>query len=624
MKSRMIVFTIALFAIMAVAVSALEVSAVWEKRYDNGGGTDRAMAVEVDGLGNVIVTGYSSGGVTLYDYATIKYYPHGDVAWTNRYNSVSNDDDLAYALAVDIYGNVFVTGESDGDYLTIKYYSNGSTAWTRSYNGPGNSSDGAYAIAVDDLGNCYVTGLSYGSGTGADYATIKYNGAGTELWVRRYNGTGSGYDRATDIQVDGAGNVYVTGYSDSPSDGYDYATIKYNSVGSVDWIDRYDGPGSDDDKANGLAVDGSGNVYVTGSSTGLINGTNYFTIKYNSTGGIVWTRTYNGTANTADVAVDIVIDDTDTLFVSGYSTGSGSSTDYVTIKYSPTGSTEWTQRYDGPYGGSDRAKAMALDPDGNVYITGYCEGSFDNYDWATLKYNRGGALIWEETYNGPGDYLDQGYDIAVDQYSNAYVTGDSYSLSTFYDYTTIRYSYLGPLIISAYSEVNLWVTDPAGEYIGKSASGTLFQTLVAADYYDGPLVSNDVIVIYFPIKGTYIINVIPEDGIPPGETYSLGVRPDDLHEVILVVKKEAPVPGDMDEYFYIINDDYHYFNGDANGDETINLLDIVYIINYLYKGGPPPYPEGSADSDCNLLVNILDVTYLIGYLYKSGSPPCYF
>jgi len=73
-----------------------------------------------------------------------------------------------------------------------------------------------------------------------------------------------------------------------------------------------------------------------------------------------------------------------------------------------------------------------------------------------------------------------------------------------------------------------------------------------------------------------------------------------------------------------INDDYHYFNGDTNGDETINLLDIVYIINYLYKSGPPPCPEGSADSDCNLPVNILDVTNLIGYLYKGGPPPCYF
>jgi hypothetical protein len=80
---------------------------------------------------------------------------------------------------VDGLGNVYVTGESydnetERDYVTIKYYPNGDTAWLRRYHGPGNSVDVAYTVAVDNPGNVYVTGYSGGSGTYEDYATIKY------------------------------------------------------------------------------------------------------------------------------------------------------------------------------------------------------------------------------------------------------------------------------------------------------------------------------------------------------------------------------------------------------------------------------------------------------------------
>jgi len=102
------------------------------------------------------------------------------------------------------------------------------TAWVRRYNGPGNSEDHAYALSVDSSGNVYVTGWSPGSGTGLDYATIKYSPSGDTLWVKRYNGPGNGSDYAYALAVDGSGNVYVTGWSYGSGSSSDYATIKYS------------------------------------------------------------------------------------------------------------------------------------------------------------------------------------------------------------------------------------------------------------------------------------------------------------------------------------------------------------------------------------------------------------
>jgi len=86
-------------------------------------------------------------------------------------------------------------------------------------------------LAVDNSGNVYVTGLSTGSGTYFDYATIKYDSLGNQLWVTRYDGPGNHMDGARSIAVDNAGNVYVTGESDASITNSDYATIKYGPDG---------------------------------------------------------------------------------------------------------------------------------------------------------------------------------------------------------------------------------------------------------------------------------------------------------------------------------------------------------------------------------------------------------
>src|SRR6266545_4809005 len=140
--------------------------------------------------------------------------------------------------------------------------------WVARYKGVVGGWDGAYAIAVDGSGNVYVTGKSVRTSGDYDYATIKYNASGAQQWVTRYNGPGDSDDGAYAVAVDGSGNVYVTGYSLGSGTIFDYATIKYNASGAQQWVARYDRPGNWSDNAVAIAVDGASNVYVTGTSGG--------------------------------------------------------------------------------------------------------------------------------------------------------------------------------------------------------------------------------------------------------------------------------------------------------------------------------------------------------------------
>jgi hypothetical protein len=167
------------------------------------------------------------------------------------------------------------------DYATIKYSSTGVSLWTNRYNGPGNGDDYATAVVVDGSNSVIVTGYSLVSGGGSDYATIKYSGGGVPLWTNRYNGSGKGYDRAYAVALDGSGNVIVTGYSlGSPGPNSDYATIKYSSAGVPLWTNRYNGPGNGSDQAAAVAVDHSGNVIVAGHSDGGGYNYDFATVKY--------------------------------------------------------------------------------------------------------------------------------------------------------------------------------------------------------------------------------------------------------------------------------------------------------------------------------------------------------
>ena len=397
--------------------------------------------------------------------------------WVARYNGTGNGNDGATSIAVDDLGNVYVTGNSSGngtgtDCVTIKYNSAGVQQWVRRYNGPGNGSDGALSIGVDGLGNVYVAGNSSG------YLAIKYNSDGDTVWVRRYNGPANLGASALSAAIDEMGNVHLTGYSVTSNNwSTRFLTIKYNSAGVLQWINTAAGFPSSLCKARSITLDYSGNVYVTGQ-TGIdtsfvTNWSDWLTVKYNPGGGEQWRVYQDGPLtyqNSEDIAYSVGVDNSGNVYVSGhchewewpfvsydltlsYGSGGGWYTwdwpDYLFSSFAPdnsgnmyaitSGSTEKIRvGYPGPiwnkpFGGT--CNALVLDSSNNVYVTGSRGG-----DYGTIKYNSSGVQQWVKTYNGPGNGGDGASSIAVDNLDNVYVTGSSAGIGTGSDYATIKYS----------------------------------------------------------------------------------------------------------------------------------------------------------------------------------------
>ncbi len=275
---------------------------LWQQSYDGPGhDSDTAVAIAIDGAGNVVVTANSKNADGHTGIYTAKYAAATGVPmWEKRYDPADVDAN-ASAVAVDSAGNVLVTGGSDVSRYVVKYAAaNGAIVWE--YLSEPSSFDVGSAVAADASGDVVVVGTSYGAG-GYNIYTAKFAGADGELlWDHSYDGPLHDFDYGDAVALDAAGNVFVAGHSTGVASGLDFYTAKYDGTsGNPLWEKRYDGPVNSDDTTSSLALDSSGNVVVAGTSVGIFGNQDYYLAKYYSANGhLIWESRYNGPANQND------------------------------------------------------------------------------------------------------------------------------------------------------------------------------------------------------------------------------------------------------------------------------------------------------------------------------------
>lgn len=383
---------------------------------------------------------------------TTKYDIDGNEVWQETYNSGANDNDYGTAIEVDASGNVYIAAASyisntnNYDYRVIKYNSSGTLQWNVTYNGPGNFYDVPTNILVDGSGNVYVTGGSFGTGTGWDYCTIKYNSSGTAQWTSRYN-YNSHDDVASGLALNSQGKILVTGGSAQAVDNWDFASLKYNpTTGSVIDEKRNTASGLGLDQAFGFAIDYADNLYITGRAAVSGQGFNMRTVKLDSLLTTVWTKTFN-LANLDDEAHGIVVDESKNVYITGFVTTADSVKNYMTLKYNVTGALQWSKQEPANNGSNLDAEAtdIAKEEFGYIYVTGKADNGA-NLDIVTYMYATSGNKLWMETFDGGNNGDDIPYFVNADINNQFYVGGKSYTGSN-YTYTHIRYkhsSYIMP------------------------------------------------------------------------------------------------------------------------------------------------------------------------------------
>lgn len=293
------------------------------------------------------------------------------------------------------------------------------------------------SVAVDPTGNVYVAGSTNGAlasanAGGMDAFVRKLDSLGNTTWTQQF-GT-SGDDWARSIAVDGDGNVYVAGDTTGGlaganlGFGTDSYLRKLDASGTVLWMHQFGSPGSEELRA--VAVDAAGNAYVSGSTypNGQSSG-NPYVRKFDSAGNTVWAKELGG--DDEDEAQAVAVDSAGHVYVGGWTyhltaaSGLGSWDAFV-YQLDSNGAVQWSSEFGTPEG--DEVDGAAVDSQGNVYVAGSTQGSLVGSSTSAShafvrKFDPSGSVLW--TRETLSAASEYAAAIRVDSSDNAYLAGST-------------------------------------------------------------------------------------------------------------------------------------------------------------------------------------------------------
>lgn len=372
--------------------------------------------------------------------------------WTSFFNNSAHANEFIADVDFDNSGNTYLTGfgqtsPGNEDILTIKCNSSGMMEWTKTFNGPQNEDDVSEAMFVDDLGNVYVTGYSRYIPNAYKIVTLKYSSTGDLLWISAFDSLSESSSQPRDIWVDNNGYIYVTGHINLVGvTGSEIVTIKMDNNGNIVDYAYFGQVSTINDYGTDIITDNTGNIFVGGDSWRNVSlGRESVIIKYNSSLDTSWVVRVNGNNNSFnEFTIDLELDDNGNLYALCRLQNSPGFTDFAVLKINSNGDVVWRTEYD-EAGGQDIPEAMTIDENGNIYVTGRVRrtGGSGYNDFAIIKYNNDGVEQWKSYYNGPENLDDDPIDIVLDQNGNVFVSGESNRDGFAFKFIVVKYSPTG-------------------------------------------------------------------------------------------------------------------------------------------------------------------------------------
>ncbi|MFX1388043.1 MAG: SBBP repeat-containing protein, partial [Promethearchaeota archaeon] len=355
---------------------------------------------------------------------------------------------------------------------------------------------------------------------------------------------GSNHDFGCDIALDGSGNIYITGYTKSFGAGnYDAFIAKYDSSGksllNITW-------GTDKgDSGTKIALDSSGNIYMVGETNSFgAGGSDAFIAKYDSSGKSLLNITWGG--RNSDFGKSFFLDDSGNIYITGDTNSFGAGNyDAFIAKYDSSGKSLLNITWGGS--NSDYGTGIALDVAGNIYITGRTTSFGVGDENAFIaKYDSSGNSLLNITYGGSN--IDRGLDIALDDTENIYITGESNSFGVGnFDAFISKYDTSGKSLLNI-----TW--GGTGYDFGKSFflddSGNIYITGYTTSFGAG---NYDAFIAKFDSSGKSLLNITWGGS---NSDYGTGIVLDDAGNIYITGRTNSFGAGNYDAFIAKYNAPY--------------------------------------------------------------------
>ena len=384
------------------------------------GGDDHPGRITADKNGNVYIAA-ALDAENRSGFGILKYNSQNQLQVIRRKRVAGEFGGEAQAVQVDAQGNIYASGSNTFGGLVMSFTPAGSKRWEQHFNGE------PLALAIDASGNLYAAGTG-GTSPSQRWVIVKYSSSGNVLWEVHHTGTLSGDSRVFDLQLDFAGNPVVLGWTNTnlQTSTRSITTLKLDPQGNTVWSRDFTAIPKFDQVPQGLALDRTGNVYLTGTTVPSEGPLTPFTVKYDPTGNRKFVLMGDGAGGSS-----VAVGPAGNILLTGANFVLGHPPFISASKIQANGTMVWTTSI-------QATGKILVDANGNVFVAGSLQNNNPQFpeqsDYFVTKLNSSGTVLSATIFRQGNGFRDATFD----SLGNLVVTGDFVNQTFNHDIVTLK------------------------------------------------------------------------------------------------------------------------------------------------------------------------------------------